>query len=65
MLALLNGCMTMMTLDAAKGVTHQGKNGETVVDKKPTPSAYALLPISVTADAFLAPLWATAMFGAL
>ena len=65
MVALLNGCVTKMTLDAAKGDTHQGESGEAVVDKKPNPSAYALLPLSVTADAVLASLWAMAMFGAL
>jgi uncharacterized protein YceK len=62
MITLLNGCVTSLALDAARGVDRTKENGEQVVEKKPNPAAYALLPITVAVDAVIAGLWAAAMF---
>ncbi len=42
------GCMTMMTLDAARGPHVKKQSGETI--REPQPAYYFLLPVSVPGD---------------
>ena len=59
----LTGCTTL-TLQKAKGSSHKDKKGRTVVDEKPEPAAYALLPLALAADAATLPvLWVVATVG--
>ncbi len=53
----LTGCCTTLTLQKAKGSSHTDKKGKTVIDEKPAPAAYALLPVAAVGDAATLPFW--------
>jgi uncharacterized protein YceK len=45
-----SGCMTMFTLEAARGDTYKNEKGDVVVRESPKPGYYALVPLAVTGD---------------
>jgi uncharacterized protein YceK len=53
----LTGCCTTLTLQKAKGSSHTDKQGKTIVDEKPEPAAYALLPVAAIGDVATLPFW--------
>ena len=53
----LTGCCTTLTVQKAKGSSHTDKKGKIVVDQKPEPAAYALLPVAVIGDIATLPYW--------
>jgi uncharacterized protein YceK len=59
----LTGCCTTLTLQKARGSSHTDKKGRTVVDEKPEPAAYALLPLAVAGDAATLPFWVVVTIG--
>ena len=46
----------MTTIDSARGSTHKNDKGEVIVDKKPQPAYYMLLPLTVPGDIVLTPI---------
>jgi hypothetical protein len=56
LLITTNGCMTMTTVGNAKGITHQNEKGDVVVDEKPKPGYYALIPFAVAGDIVTSPI---------
>ena len=45
-----SGCITMSTLEEAKGHSYKNKDGVMVVDKKSEPQLYAFLPLTAAGD---------------
>jgi len=50
-----SGCMTMTTVEAARIKSHKNQKGEVVVDQKPRPGFYALIPLTVAGDIATSP----------
>ena len=44
-------------IHTAKGSSHKNEQGEVVVDEKPQPAIYAIVPLAVAADTVLLPVY--------
>ena len=51
----VSGCMTFNTVEFAKGRTHTDNDGKVIVDEKPKPGYYWLIPVTVPADIATSP----------
>jgi hypothetical protein len=49
------GCMTMMTVESAKGRSYKNEKGEKVVTDEPKPASYLLVPFAVAGDTITLP----------
>src|SRR5215831_13972618 len=49
------GCMTLTTVDSAKGHSYKDRDGREVVAKKPKPENYLLVPLAVAGDVITFP----------
>ena len=49
------GCMTMLTVQSAKGSSYKNEKGEKVVIDEPKPANYLLVPFAVAGDAITFP----------